>query len=1131
MSCKSLRNTCFFACYGILALWATPASANVNLEFRPTTQTVTNNTIANVEVYAVSDNATNQAFGFVQAVFTWDSTVLELVGQNANGPYDWFSVGFPSNAVNLPLVGGIPSNDGDAAVVALAQFEPAPLPIATPAGLLVTTLQFKAIDTVVDTPVALTSLAGGTSTILLDLPAGGLDVLGTLGPPVLITSICSLSTDCDDGNDCSTDTCTGTVCSHGLQPVGAACGDASNTDCDNPDTCDGAGACLPNLEVIGFACGNPTNNECDNPDTCDGAGVCLSNLEAAGLACGSPNSDACDTPDSCDGAGTCAPNHVVAGVSCGDPTDTECNQADTCDGNGVCQGNLTAAGSPCGDPLNTACTDPDTCDGAGFCILNDFSCLPPNDFCVDDGNGLPFCVECIFGDDTPCDDGNFCTADFCGLDNSCHNSSDPKDGLPCPDSLFCNGIETCQQGACSAPPVLACNDGNPCTDDICDEANDTCTNPPDNTNDPDDGLFCNGSDTCLNGVIIPGSPPDCDDLNECTDDGCDDLVGGCTHLANSNLCDDADPCSFNDACLAGTCVGGPVPPGTGAVDLAWVPLSSIVQLGDPIELGLYAISVDAIPDEVFSIDAVLNWDPGVLTFNTNINNGPYTWLLSFMPGAHPLNATFLDGDAYYSGLSQLGVPAMATPAPGLLVTTMQFDTSGLSPGSQVVISECDGPLGTITRVDGGTAGQLQGDLGIATVQVVECFTAAACDDGIFCNGVEACVANSCVPGTQPCDDGNICTDDVCTEAAQACQTIPLTGDFDQDGLFCTGIDRCEAGVFVPGQTVVCDDGNFCTTDGCDDDINACVFSSNSLPCNDNDACTGNDTCSVGVCAGEPIFGCVPCDFDFQCDDQASCTANVCDLALGVCTFIPNDTLCPDDGVFCNGSESCLGPDGDVGTGCTSSGPPCDFCDEVLGCACEAPLVEVMGNRYLRITPQPAGSATVTALVVTTCGGTHPQYVGPLPDTTGLSGFDQNGDGIQESTVASLVDNPANALWLTPAEWGGSVFVTGPFIGPDRMLDVQADCGSPGAPNLTTPVAVTMSLYGDIDLGGTATLGDVFLIVLGFQSNFKDTTRALIDLAPCVPDQVINIADVFFGVLAFQGSPPFDFTCEAESTCP
>ncbi|MFQ5462547.1 MAG: hypothetical protein ACE5E5_07965 [Phycisphaerae bacterium] len=1126
-----MRNKCLIVCSGVLLLWTTAATANVNLEFRPATQTVTNNTIANVEVYAVSDNATNQAFGFVQVVFTWDQTVLELVGQNANGPYNWFSIGFPSNGVNLPLVGGIPANDGDAVVAALAQFEPAPLPLATPSGLLVTTLQFKAIDTVVDTPVAIAPLIGGTATLVLDLPAGGVDVTGTLGPPALITSICNVSLDCDDGNDCSTDTCTALVCSHGLEAVGTACGDPTDSGCDNPDTCDGAGVCLPNLEPVGFACGSPADTECDNPDTCDGAGTCLSNLEPVGLACGSPNSDACDAPDTCDGAGACAPNHVDAGAPCGDPTDTECNQADLCDGSGVCQSNLVSAGSPCGDPSNTACTDPDTCDGGGFCVANDFFCLPPNDFCIDDGTGMPVCVQCIFGDDTPCDDGNFCTADFCGLDNTCHNSADPKNGLPCPDALFCNGVETCQGGACVSPPLLACDDSNPCTDDICDEATDTCSNPPNDANDPDDGLFCNGLDTCQNGVIIPGSPPDCNDANECTDDSCDDLVGSCVHVGNANACDDGQPCTFNDACVASACVGGPVPPGTGQVDLAWVPMSTTVQVGDPIELGLYAISVDAIPDEIFSIDVVLNWDPAVLAFDTNINNGPYTWLLSFFPGNHPLNATFLDGDAFYSGLSQLGIPAMATPAPGLLVTTMRFDTVGLSPGTEVVIAECGGPLGTTTRVDGGTAGQLQGNLGVATVQIVECFTSAACDDGVFCNGEETCVANSCVPGVQPCDDGNICTDDVCSEAAQACQTIPLTGDFDQDGLFCTGIDRCEAGVFVPGEPVVCDDGNICTTDSCDDTIDACTFASNTVPCDDADPCTDSDTCSGGVCFGQPIFGCVPCEFDSQCDDLVSCTANVCDQALGVCTFIPDDTLCPDDGIFCNGVEFCLGPDGDPGTGCASSGPPCNNCSEALGCACDPPLVEVMGNRYLRITPQPPGTAVPTAFVVTSCGGTNPQYVGPLPGTTGISAFDEDGDGVPESTVGSLVVDPVDALWLTPAEWGGSVFVTGEFIKPDTLLDVQTDCGEPGIPNLTAPTSVTMSLYGDIDLDGNPTLGDVLLIVLGFQNNFTDTTRSLIDLAPCATDQVINIADVFFAVLAFQGTPPFDFTCEFSVCAP
>ncbi len=350
----------------------------------------------------------------------------------------------------------------------------------------------------------------------------------------------------------------------------------------------------------------------------------------------------------------------------------------------------------------------------------------------------------------------------------------------------------------------------------------------------------------------------------------------------------------------------------------------------------------------------------------------------------------------------------------------------------------------------------------------QCQTNADCADGVFCNGVETCDAlQTCQPGTPPtCSDGVACTTDSCNAVADQCQNIP--------------------------NDAVCSDGVACTTDACN-----------------------------------PAVGCQNLPNDALCGDGATCTTDVCNPAVG-CQNLPDNGLCT-DGLFCNGVEACDPASGDPITGCTNPGPPCPNCNEVDGCGCLAPLAEGMGNRYLRLTPKPIGGPLPSALVVASCGGTVSRYVGALPGQTGLIGFDQDGDGVPESTVAGLVSDPANALWLTSAEWGGSVFVTDVSLVPTTCYDVLGDCGSPGIPNLTPPVLACTTVYGDVNLDGTGNLGDVLTIVLGFQGSFVDAPRATLDLAPCMPDQTINIADVFFGVLAFQGTP-FSFTC-AESVCP
>ena len=69
---------------------------------------------------------------------------------------------------------------------------------------------------------------------------------------------------------------------------------------------------------------------------------------------------------------------------------------------------------------------------------------------------------------TDCDDGIACTIDSSGPDDQCSNI--PDDAL-CDDGLFCNGTETCDL-------LSGCQRGSdPCdTPDECDEETDECIN-------------------------------------------------------------------------------------------------------------------------------------------------------------------------------------------------------------------------------------------------------------------------------------------------------------------------------------------------------------------------------------------------------------------------------------------------------------------------------------------------------------------------------------------------------------------------------------------------------------------------------------------------------------------------------
>ena len=296
----------------------------------------------------------------------------------------------------------------------------------------------------------------------------------------------------DDGAECTFDACESGLCAHPPRPSGTACGDSGDTECDNPDTCDGEGACLLNHESAGFACGDPTDTDCDNPDTCNGDGACLVNYEAVNFACGDPTDTDCDNPDTCNGTGGCLDNLEISGFPCGDPSNTQCDHPDTCDGGGVCEPNYVAAGNACGDPADTSCDNPDTCDGGGACAINHEA----------DGTVCP-------------DDGNDCSEDLCAA-GLCDHPLKPE-GTLCGDGTDteCDNPDTCNViGVCQfnfEPEGLACGDPS---DDQCDH--------------PD---TCDGSGLCDNRFEAQGTA--CDDGDICTtDDAC--LAGVCASVPASD---------------------------------------------------------------------------------------------------------------------------------------------------------------------------------------------------------------------------------------------------------------------------------------------------------------------------------------------------------------------------------------------------------------------------------------------------------------------------------------------------------------------------------------------------------------------------------------------------------------------
>ena len=235
--------------------------------------------------------------------------------------------------------------------------------------------------------------------------------------------------------------------------------------------------------------------------------------------------------------------------------------------------------------------------------------------------------------------------------------------------------------------------------------------------------------------------------------------------------------------------------------------------------------------------------------------------------------------------------------------------------------------------------------------------------------------------------------------------------------------------------------------------------------------------------------------------------------------------------------------------CAHSGSPCGGpCDEDNdACLCEAPIVEVVGSRYLRIFPQPPGSGPQAILITPDCPGSTPLYVDPPTP------FDIDGDGSADENIARVFSPVAIAAgFLTPAQWG-ELYVFGEDLTPGTTYIVQGDCGSPGTPGLSDSTTATTCVFGDVTKGfengewilcseppiaeNPATILDVLAILLRFVDSPTAPSFAQADLVgtgvqavECLPDQRTPIVDAVIALKAFVGLSYTNAT-ECPTPCP
>ena len=446
-----------------------------------------------------------------------------------------------------------------------------------------------------------------------------------------------------------------------------------------------------------------------------------------------------------------------------------------------------------------------------------------------------------------------------------------------------------------------CNDGNPCTTDVCDTVAGSCTH----------------------------TPVDCNDGQACTDDSCDPTTGACVHTAVN--CDDSNPCT-NDSCIqavaANPCVVNDA--GTGTVTLppagcAYLSPSDVHMIvnglpaGTTIQLG--AIHRDFIcqqsagtpnPDCSFIALAGCEQPGGGLGGSEECANSTLAMTLHGTGGLGGWNRTLNLPIAFetFVGPRTPGQPKQSFDTemfhlqgqlpPGdpdfdlLRITGGAGMGSGLppSPGHTTLRQQVPGGPWTVDsffdityRVDfvghpGGHIGGMSGST-TATIRMqagngVGCVhTPNTCDDGNPCT-VDSCdPLVGCLHAPVDCNDGQACTEDSCNPATGACVHAPLN----------------------------CNDNNACTNDSCTQALaaNPCVVTDNgggtvTLPPAGCAYLSPSDVHQIinGLPAGTTIqFGTI--HKDFICNHNTG-TPTVCDFPPGV--------TCDQPGGALGGNEEC-----------------------------------------------------------------------------------------------------------------------------------------------------------------------------------------------------------------------------------
>ena len=414
-----------------------------------------------------------------------------------------------------------------------------------------------------------------------DWAEGYCDALLDLEVPDSETDTADVPNDLDsaDGLDLVLPTCPNGVCDPGENK------DNCPADCCSPcgdGICDSKPPCEETCPEDCCYCGDGQCGQCPGmpPET---VLTCAEDCSTCGDGvCSGKESVAAGNPNQClvDCCGACGDKICKGGECHEDDPGHEKYCLKDCEiscGNGLCEGGEGPANCPqdcdkfaCGNHVCEPGESPAACpeDCAGSCGDCECNMGESNETCPSDcgfcGDGI--CSTCANKNETTqfcpqdcCDDGNSCTDDISILlDGGPTCSHVVNDLADCEVDLPCTIGDYCEDGKCKAGnQEVACDDGNPCTSDWCNQITGGCQFDLESGGECEDGDPCTVGDECLQGECQAGNLDDCDDGNQCTTDACLSTgpITGCVNQpkADGTGCD-KDPCGEEATCQDGQCM-------------------------------------------------------------------------------------------------------------------------------------------------------------------------------------------------------------------------------------------------------------------------------------------------------------------------------------------------------------------------------------------------------------------------------------------------------------------------------------------------------------------------------------------------------------------------------------------------